>query len=181
MPIPVTLPPLSPDTQAAVAISARRARDLVVEAREVRAAALESALFLLASTGPDRDFYGDGDFPRSAQWLEYELAEETAKLKAHNTILHFVRPRYGKIMRARLRRYFRLKYLYEAEHPPFSHPEFPQHPFLTMWHADPMIQASMSTKGLDSQPYSREEDPARVLSEDDDEISPLLSSIPLPA
>jgi hypothetical protein len=39
--------------------------------------------------------------------------------------VQYVPPRFGKILRARFRRYARLKFLYELDHPPFGRPNLP--------------------------------------------------------
>jgi hypothetical protein len=81
-------------------------------------------------------------------------------------------------MRARLRRYERLKYLYELDHPPFRTPEFPAHPSMTAWNAPIELQGS-----LDTSEWGKAWEPMKqpsVLREEDDEISPVLPSISLP-
>ncbi|KAJ7872363.1 hypothetical protein B0H14DRAFT_3439043 [Mycena olivaceomarginata] len=141
---------------------------------------------------------------------------------ARNTFAHYVPSRFGKILRARFRRYHRLKYLYELdhpqspcpsmpeelwaldtigvylrifqffhelEHPPFSHPDFPEDPALDFWRHGSEITGSMDTRGLNgwntrgrgsgwalvATPH-----PAGVLTEDDDEPSPVAGFVPLP-
>ncbi|KAJ7800233.1 hypothetical protein B0H14DRAFT_2616365 [Mycena olivaceomarginata] len=67
-----------------------------------------------------------------------EVTWPYARRRARNCIFHYPEPRYAKIMRARLRRYQRLQYLYKLQPPtfpwpPFTHPEFPVEPALEMW------------------------------------------------
>ncbi|KAJ7830046.1 hypothetical protein B0H14DRAFT_3465084 [Mycena olivaceomarginata] len=57
--------------------------------------------------------------------LENELSWETARLVATTCLADYAPSRFGKILRARLRRYERLKYLHELHTPPFSRPVFP--------------------------------------------------------
>jgi hypothetical protein len=84
-------------------------------------------------------------------------------------------------MRARLRRYQRLQYLYKLQPPtfpwpPFTHPEFPVEPALEMWrrgiHTDYRQPVWVRTHDLCENPH--------LLTEDDDLISPYIPYVPLP-
>ncbi|KAJ7358256.1 hypothetical protein DFH08DRAFT_953437 [Mycena albidolilacea] len=157
-----------------------------------------------------------------AEDVKEGLTRTYALMVARNTFAHYVPSRFGKILRTRFRRYHRLKYLYELdhpqfpcpivphelwaldtisvyvrifqffhelEHPPFSHLEFPEDPALEFWHHGSEITGSMDTRGLNgwntmgrgsgwaqvATPH-----PASVLTEDDDESSPVAGSVPLP-
>ncbi|KAJ7188438.1 hypothetical protein C8R46DRAFT_1205594 [Mycena filopes] len=115
-----TLPELSPETLAAVRISALCADTLVAEADAVRARDRQAMLDQHC-----RDGYHD--------YWAHKFTPEFARRLAENTIFHYPRPRRAKMLRAHLRRYERLKSLYEQIHPPFTHPEFPEDPRMEMW------------------------------------------------
>ncbi|KAJ7017585.1 hypothetical protein C8F04DRAFT_1200287 [Mycena alexandri] len=163
--MPRPLPELSPDTVAALQISSRRAQALVTEAREIRRDNHAEDMRLLS------EVYWDLGHPQSWTPDARELSWEYVRRLAENTLYHYVPPRYAKILRARLRRYERLKYLHELEHPLFTHPEFPEHPAATMWREG----VSSTTKGLAGwgSQLVGDESVASKLTEDDDEISPI--------
>ncbi|KAJ7726610.1 hypothetical protein B0H16DRAFT_1735530 [Mycena metata] len=168
--MPRPLPDLTPDTIAALAVSSARAQALLAESR------------LLCSTQHDvlmRELaqeYWDLGFPPTFVPSDLELTEQYARRAASNVLYKYPAPRYAKILRARLRRYERLKYLYELEHPPFSHPEFPEHPSATMWRAG----ISTNTKGLGGWQDGVDGPPAASKLTVEDEISPV-DTKPLPA
>ncbi|KAJ7047953.1 hypothetical protein C8F04DRAFT_1172416 [Mycena alexandri] len=162
--MPLPLPELTPDTIAALAISSNRAQALVAESRLLRAAKHDTAMRALAQE------YWDLGFPPTYVPSEMELSEQYYHRGATNVLYRYSTPRYAKILRARLRRYERLKYLYELEHPLFSHPEFPEHPSATMWRAG----VSTATKGLGGWRDGVDGPPAASkLTVEDDEISPI--------
>jgi hypothetical protein len=81
------------------------------------------------------------------------------------------------------------QFFHELEHPPFSHPEFPEDPALDFWHHGSEIMGSMDTQGLNAWNTSGRGSgwaqvatphPASVLTEADDEPSPVTSFVPLP-
>ncbi|KAJ7754862.1 hypothetical protein B0H16DRAFT_1722567 [Mycena metata] len=151
-------PALSPETAAAVEISSRRAAAYVAEARRVRAEDYDRNLGALTQ--------GDTEGFTPSAW---DLTEESSRLSSRNAFFHYVPPRRAKIIRARIRRYERLKYLYELEHPLFSHPEFPEHPAATMWREGVSMERNGTGWGSSSLGQPR---PAYLLTIDDDAISP---------
>ncbi|KAJ6518035.1 hypothetical protein C8R47DRAFT_1205115 [Mycena vitilis] len=93
---------------------------------------------------------------------------------ATNAFRSFIRVRFHKFHRARARRYERLKYLYELQHPPFATPEFPEHPSMTLWNAPFDLQPT----GWGA-PTSKQKEPA-LMTPEDDELSPFLTTVSLP-
>ncbi|KAJ6481583.1 hypothetical protein C8R47DRAFT_1218361 [Mycena vitilis] len=146
---------LHPDTAAAVLVSARRAESWVREALR------ERAILPLTQGRP----WADGT----------TFALSSSKTDAINVFRHFARVRFHKYHRARLRRYQRLRHLYELQHPPFSSPEFPEHPSMTVWCAPIELQSH----GWQPPTTVAPKEPSD-LTEDDDEISPVLTTISLP-
>ncbi|KAF8142334.1 hypothetical protein K438DRAFT_1995099 [Mycena galopus ATCC 62051] len=168
--MPLPLPVLTLDELLARRTSARRAADLVAEAGEKRFATWAADIRRVDQEWRDRGF-ADG-----AWCAADELSLESAFLQARNCFLQLPLPRIAKMHRARLRRYQRLRYqyeqqhppfkpfdrrtlydsqttnwsthvppetesederqrqlLHELQHPPFAHPDFPEHPSLAMW------------------------------------------------
>ncbi|KAJ7686744.1 hypothetical protein B0H14DRAFT_3534423 [Mycena olivaceomarginata] len=109
--------PLPPATATAVRASANRATALVAEADRERAATWDASLRRLEQEWVDNG-WPESSSPSTAN----ELTWEWAFMRAHNAFRLYVPPRYTKILRARLRRYQRLKYLHELAHPPFFYP-----------------------------------------------------------
>ncbi|KAJ7756902.1 hypothetical protein B0H14DRAFT_3599006 [Mycena olivaceomarginata] len=174
------LPVLSPETAAAVQISAQRATDFVIEAATERARvhAYTAALQELRDRVEQLHRRGFNNIYRGSYGHE-EGPEQEAKwdrLQAVNTLHHYAAPRNAKILRARFRRYKRLRYFHELEHPPFSHPEFPQHPATLMWHNSVALPAGFSGWTLNN---AEVEQPGRLLRAEDDEISRVLTTRPL--
>ncbi|KAJ7030839.1 hypothetical protein C8F04DRAFT_1186483 [Mycena alexandri] len=187
--MPLPLLELSADTIVALEISSRRAQALVAEALQIRADSYDEDMRSL------RQVYWDLGHPQDWTPSDQELTWQYARRLAENSIsisltpppcllpltpnaafYHYVTPRYAKILRARLRRYERLKYLHELEHPLFQHPEFPEHPAATMWREG----VSSTTEGLagwGSQLLS-DVPTASHLTEEDDEISPVRTHPP---
>ncbi|KAJ7309196.1 hypothetical protein DFH08DRAFT_1088332 [Mycena albidolilacea] len=178
------LPEVNPETAAAVRISAQRAAKLVVEARAERDAQRARAVHdlfadLIKNGLPDYITLSGSDF-----------SESVDRCRAHETFRHYVRPRYSKILRARIRRYRRLKYEYELVHPPFSHPEFPEDPTAMMWRASAdLVESRGSWGGSWGEGGSWggggswndfNEHPAQLLSQETDGISPFIIPKRLP-
>jgi hypothetical protein len=67
-----------------------------------------------------------------------------------------------------------LKQIHELVHPPFTHPEFPEDPALTIWKANGLF---VSHRGDSVTSWGNG---AADLTEADDEISPIRVTIPLP-
>ncbi|KAJ7715778.1 hypothetical protein B0H14DRAFT_2644045 [Mycena olivaceomarginata] len=89
------------------------------------------------------------------------------RCRAHKAFRHYVRPRYLKFLRARVRRYQRLKYKYELVHTPFSHPEFPEDPAATMRQASAdLVESDGNWGGSWGDSW--------ILSQETDNISPLI-------
>ncbi|KAJ6490570.1 hypothetical protein C8R47DRAFT_1206235 [Mycena vitilis] len=150
----MSLPRLSRETKLALRISYNRARAWVQECKSERA--LQPPF-----DGP--------------HWTQDAAVEASyTKTRAQNAFRHFVKVRFHKIHRARLRRYQRLKYLYELVHPPFATAEFPEHPSMELWRAPLDLQSSGWVN-----PAPPSIDP-QFLREEDDEISPILTTCPLP-
>ncbi|KAJ7201970.1 hypothetical protein B0H12DRAFT_1244104 [Mycena haematopus] len=221
------IPPIDPETAAATLQSAHRATEWAADVqrerestREARIQALHDELQAL------RDQWQlDGWVDHDPLDLEWDVSPECARLRATNALMEYGLLRYSKFLRARLRRYERLKYLHELhtppfspppfprdldwgqrriymhifkffhhlEYPPFSHPEFPEHPSMTIWRAgesylkrpdDPQMWGG--AWGWDD--GGREgwwggtatAEVASQLTEADDEISPIVHSVPLP-
>ncbi|KAJ7190625.1 hypothetical protein GGX14DRAFT_579708 [Mycena pura] len=196
------LPPLSPDTAAAVQKSAHRAKRWAADVEQERISTHDARLRLLQRECEERGWCPDSSY------LERELSAETALLHATNTLQHYAPPRFGKILRAGLRRFARLQYLYyrsnhRPEHavippgpgadwpriynffynlayPRFSHPEFPVHPSVAIWHAGSQMTGDTGSRGLngwntaDDDYSTYDPQPASVLVEEDDAVSLLL-------
>ncbi|KAJ7024106.1 hypothetical protein C8F04DRAFT_1270664 [Mycena alexandri] len=162
--MPRPLPELTQDTIAALAVSSARAQALLAESRSIRATHHDDFMRELTQE------YRDLGFPPTFVPSGFELSAQYARRVASNVLYKYPAPRYAKILRARFHRYERLKYLYELEHPPFSHPEFPEHPSATMWRAG----VSINTKGLGGwQDGVEGRSAASKLTVEDDEISPV--------
>ncbi|KAJ7797033.1 hypothetical protein B0H14DRAFT_2619399 [Mycena olivaceomarginata] len=150
--VPQTLPVLTPDNLRALRISARRASDYVAEADQERVNTRAANIRSIDQEWRDSGF-PDGD------WCPGNLlTREHAYRVARSNFAQFVRPRYVKILRARLHRYERLEHQYRLAHPEpcpaergWSSPinawtssgqeslfpdEFPEHPALTLWRAN---------------------------------------------
>jgi hypothetical protein len=82
-------------------------------------------------------------------------------------------------MRACLRRYERLKYQHELQHPLFESPEFPEHPSMAMWKAPAELQGCVGGRDWGKQWEPRTQ--PSLLREEDDQISPPLGSRLLPS
>ncbi|KAJ6450009.1 hypothetical protein C8R47DRAFT_1230443 [Mycena vitilis] len=141
--------PRSPATIAALHASAARASAWAKEAHALRVLRL--------------------DHP----WAGDTFGLSYCKTAAQNIFRLFIRVRFHKIHRARLRRYQRLRYLYELEHPPFATAEFPEHPSMELWRAP----FDLSSCGWACQTTAKE---PPFLTEDDDQISPVLFTSSLP-
>ncbi|KAK7053873.1 hypothetical protein R3P38DRAFT_3171212 [Favolaschia claudopus] len=150
--------PLSPLTEEEVAAtdqSQLRAHQYVIEADEQRILAQRAQLARILAGGREP--------------FEALIKAADARVAAQNALFMYTRPRLAKLYRARLRRYRRLKYLYELEHPPFTHPEFREHPAQIIWREN-------TAEG-----WRVENDvPASELTATDDEISPPSFPKPLP-
>jgi hypothetical protein len=191
------LPEPSEETTAAVKISAKRAADWVVEARAERdaqrARAIRDLIADLEENGlPEYISLSASDFSekldrRQAQDGAFHIFNANSSLIFYPALSMYVKPRYSKILRARMRRYERLKYQHELIHPPFSLPEFPEHPALTMWKAEVEVidhNGGWGSQGWGWASWSAEHAPpvlqAQFLREEDDEISPVVVPRPLP-
>ncbi|KAJ7788722.1 hypothetical protein B0H14DRAFT_3503879 [Mycena olivaceomarginata] len=177
----VCLPEPSEETTAAVKISAKCAADLVVEARAERDAQHARAICDLIA-----DLEENG-LPEYISLSASDFSEKLDRRQAQDALSMYVKPRYSKILRARMRRYERLKYQHELIHPPFSHPEFPEHPALTMWKAEVEVidhKGGWGSQGWGwgswSAEYAPPVPPVQFLREEDDEISPVVVPRPLP-
>ncbi|KAJ7851555.1 hypothetical protein B0H13DRAFT_2360046 [Mycena leptocephala] len=132
--MPLSPQNFSPETLAALQISADRAVAWTQEVQRERKFQQEHTLQLKSQLFPwDQEYWA----------YNHDYTFRCAKARAINTFRLFIRARYGKYMRARLRRYERLKYLYELDHPPFRTPEFPAHPSMTAWNAPIELQGSL--------------------------------------
>ncbi|KAF8133492.1 hypothetical protein K438DRAFT_1998158 [Mycena galopus ATCC 62051] len=158
---------LPPDTQAAVLRSARRAVAWVTDSATERAAqhaqAVENLIADLRQNGLPYYFTVTAD----------NFREDFDRCRARHNISHyFAPPRLAKMLRARQRQYEHLKYAWELQHPPLSYPDFPQ----DSWGWDRVRPWEMGRTWGD-----HIVDPApHLLTEEHDEISPVLISKPLP-
>ncbi|KAF8209817.1 hypothetical protein K438DRAFT_1960050 [Mycena galopus ATCC 62051] len=135
--MPRPLPPLTPDKLASVEISVRRALDLVAEAAQERINTHAADL-----RGIDQEWRDLGSpLVVGSWWAEQQLTREAMYQTARNCELalhpgtktlsfrlgffQYFGPRERKYLHARLRRYYRLRYQYELQHPPFNHPPLP--------------------------------------------------------
>ncbi|KAK7050122.1 hypothetical protein R3P38DRAFT_3173182 [Favolaschia claudopus] len=146
-------PVQSEDTLRALFTSALRAHEYVIEANEELIRIQRLQLDRIRTEGKDP--------------FEELITKALLRLAATNALYHYHYPRLAKFHRSRLRRYLRLKYQYEQEHPLFTHPEFPEHPSYHLWREG--VSHSEST-----------DKPVEELTEEDDEISPPSRPKPLP-
>ncbi|KAJ7200383.1 hypothetical protein GGX14DRAFT_572133 [Mycena pura] len=162
------LPPLNPDTTAAVQKSARRAKRWAADVEQERISTHDMRLRTLQRECEERGWSPDPSY------LERQLSAESVHLHATNTLRP--PPHFGKILRAGLRRFARLQYIhycsnprperaiippgpgadwpriynffYNLAYPPFSHPEFPEHPSVAIWRAGSEMTGDRGSRGL---------------------------------
>ncbi|KAK6996615.1 hypothetical protein R3P38DRAFT_3221659 [Favolaschia claudopus] len=149
------------DSQHSLLLSSLRAHEYVIEAQEERTRLQRIQLARFRAGG--------------AEFCERLITKEDELLSARNALHHYTRPRVAKYLRARLRRYRRLKYLYELDHPLFTHPEFPEHPLQTMWKNGVDHDGGWGRNAAPTETI-----PSAKLTEADDEPSPPHMPKPLP-
>ncbi|KAK7052716.1 hypothetical protein R3P38DRAFT_3173037 [Favolaschia claudopus] len=150
---------LTDDELQALSQSRLRAHQWVIEADEQRISDQRAQLERFRSGGQEP--------------CEPLITAADARLAARNALSTYARLRDAKYIRARLRKYRRLKYEYELEHPPFTDPEFIELPP----HPQPHIVWRRNT----TEGWRTDEDvPASQLTTADDEISPPSYPKPLP-
>ncbi|KAF8193514.1 hypothetical protein K438DRAFT_835365 [Mycena galopus ATCC 62051] len=119
--MPRPLPPLTPDELASVEISVHHALDLVAEAAQERINTRAADLRRI-----DQEWRDLGSpLVVGSWWAEQQLTREAMYQTARNCFFQYFGPRERKYLRARLRRYYRLRYQYELQHLPFNHPPLP--------------------------------------------------------
>ncbi|KAF7375727.1 hypothetical protein MSAN_00462200 [Mycena sanguinolenta] len=112
--------PISPSLLAALQQSADRAAAWAAEAQEERDATHDARI-----QARIQDWHDCGFEWFTVDQVQDEVTIEYDRLVAWNAFGQFVPQRFGKFLRARIRRYRRLKYLYELVHPPFIAPVLP--------------------------------------------------------